>query len=119
MHIACALLICWCCEALPRWVRTAAAVYLALTMLATLGFGEHYVVDLVAALPYAMALAAICSRRAVAAAVGVVLTLAWMAALRFGTPLFQSGAFTWAATVGTIGTVVAWRWNAHRGRAVR
>ena len=88
-------------------------------MLATLGFGEHYAVDLVVALPYAMALAAICSRRAGAAAVGTVLTLAWMAALRFETPLFESGAFPWAATVGRIGTVVAWRRNAHRGRALR
>ena len=119
MHIACAVLIWWSCEALPRWVRWAAALYLALTVLATLGFGEHYVVDLVAALPYAMALVAICNRRAGAAAVGVALTLAWLAALRFATPLFESVAFTWAATLATIGTVVAWRWNAHRGRALR
>jgi hypothetical protein len=120
MHIACALLICWCCEALPRWVRISAAIYLALTALATLGFGEHYVVDLVAALPYAMALAAICSRRARAAGVGVGLTLAWLAALRFATPLFAaSPPFTWTATLGTVATVVAWRWNAHRGSALR
>ncbi len=119
MHIACAVLIWWCCEALPRWVRWTAAVYLALTALATLGFGEHYVVDLVAALPYAMALAAICNRRAGAAAIGVTLTLGWLAALRFATPLFASVAFTWAVTVGTVAIVVAWRWNAHRGRALR
>jgi hypothetical protein len=78
-------------------------------VLATLGFGEHYVVDLVAALPYAMALWAICRREWATAALAVALTLAWMAALRFGTPLFESGAFTWAATVGTIGTVAGWR----------
>jgi hypothetical protein len=119
MHIACALLIFWCCEALPRWVRASAALYLVFTVLATLGFGEHYVVDLVAALPYAMALAAISMQRWRAASAGVALTVAWMAALRFGTPLFASPAFTWAATIGTLGTVVAWRWNAHRGRAVR
>jgi hypothetical protein len=118
MHIACALLICWCCEALPRWVRISTAVYLAFTALATLGFGEHYVVDLVAALPYAMALAAICSRRIGAAAVGVALTVAWMLALRFATPLFASPVFTWAATLATLATVVAWRWNAHRGRVI-
>lgn len=104
MHLACALLIFWCCAALPRWVRAASAVYLALTVLATLGFGEHYAVDLVVAVPYALALAALCGRRRDwgMAAVGIALTLAWMAALRFATGWFGSAAFTWGLTVGTL-----------------
>jgi hypothetical protein len=68
-------------------------------------------VDLVAALPYAMALAAISTGRWRAAATGAALTVAWLAALRFATPLFASPYFTWAATLGTIATVSAWRWN--------
>jgi PAP2 superfamily len=128
MHIACALLISWCCAAMPRWVRAAAALYLALTVLATLGFGEHYVVDLVAAVPYALALAAICATdvgqalspanrgRKGAAALGVALTLAWMAALRYGTPLFHSATVTWGATLATLGAVAAWPFHAWRAR---
>ena len=119
MHLACALLIWWCCEALPRWVRAAAAVYLALTVVATLGFGEHYVVDLVAAAPYAMALAALCAKRWRAAALAAALTLAWVAALRFETAWFASAVFTWSATLATIATVVAWRFHANRRPVVR
>lgn len=102
MHLACALLIWWSCEALPRWVRASAAGYLVLTVLATLGFGEHYVVDLVVAVPYALALQAICLRRWPAAILGAGLTVAWMAALRFATPWFQSTGITWSFTVGTL-----------------
>jgi hypothetical protein len=107
MHLACALLILWACRPLGLWVRAAAALFLACTVLATIGFGEHYVVDLVAAVPYALALAAICAPRAAgcdvrAIFVGVGLTVAWMVALRFGTPLFHSVGFTWVASAGTI-----------------
>jgi len=102
MHLACALMIFWACRPLAAWVRAAAAVFLALTILATLGFGEHYVVDLVAAIPYAAALMGICSTRQAKAPVpALVLTLGWMAALRFGTPLFASHTFTWLASIAT------------------
>jgi hypothetical protein len=37
----------------PR-LRTAAVVFAALTMAATVGLGEHYIVDLVAAVPYTL-----------------------------------------------------------------
>jgi hypothetical protein len=107
MHLACALLIYWACSPLARWVRISAALFLTLTVLATLGFGEHYVVDLVAAVPYALALAASCvppqqKRNRAAIAAGVLLTFAWIFALRFGTPLFASTAFTWLASVWTV-----------------
>ncbi|HWD00365.1 MAG TPA: phosphatase PAP2 family protein, partial [Candidatus Sulfopaludibacter sp.] len=107
MHLACALLIFWCCRALSRWVRAAAALYLVLTILATIGFGEHYVVDLIAAVPYALALAAICAssgwrkhRRAVFT--GLASTIAWILLLRFATPLFHSAPFSWSISLGTI-----------------
>jgi hypothetical protein len=106
MHLACALLIYWACRDLPRWAKAAAGVYLVLTILATIGFGEHYVVDLVAAVPYALALQAICLPRPrpfprTAALFAVALTLAWVLSLRFATPLFHSVVFTWTATVAT------------------
>jgi hypothetical protein len=116
MHLACALLILWACRPLGKWVRAVAALYLALTILATIGFGEHYVVDLIAAVPYALALAAVCATngwrnnwRAIASGAGV--TLAWIVALRFGTFLFQSAAFTWLASTGTIGMCLFLRRN--------
>jgi hypothetical protein len=111
MHLACALMIFWACRPLARWVRLGAGLFLILTILATLGFGEHYVVDLVAAVPYALAVQAICARRDLAGSreyrraiwIGLGLTLWWMALLRFAVPMFQSYAFTWTAALATIG----------------
>jgi len=50
-HFAGALLICWFTR---HWAagRVASGVFLALTTLATLGLGEHYLIDLIAAVPY-------------------------------------------------------------------
>ena len=103
MHLACALMIFWACRPLTPWARAAAGVFLSLTILATLGFGEHYVVDLVAAVPYATALMGICStRQAKAPAAAIGLTLAWVAALRFATPVFASHTFMWLASIATV-----------------
>ena len=112
MHLACAIMIFWACRPLARGVRAAAAAFLALTILATIGFGEHYVVDLVAAVPYALALESICApadfpERRRAAIVGTALAVGWVLALRYATPLFASGVFTWLATVGTLAACLA------------
>ncbi len=115
MHLACALLIFWSCRPLGRVVRAAATLFLGFTILATIGFGEHYVVDLVAAVPYALALATLCApsgtRRDWSCFVlGTSLAAAWILALRFATPLFGSHVFTWMASAGTIAACcLAWR----------
>ncbi len=46
-----------------RLVRAGASMFLCLTILATLGSGEHYVVDLIAAVPFVVAVEALCARR--------------------------------------------------------
>ena len=105
MHLACALMIVWATRPLAAWVRAAAAAFLFLTILATLGFGEHYVVDLVAAVPYAFALEALCASgqpRVRDASLGISVAIAWVAILRFGTPLFSSHLFTWTASIATV-----------------
>jgi hypothetical protein len=116
MHLACALLILWTCRPLGKWVRGIAWWYLAMTILATIGFGEHYVVDLIAAVPYALALTAVCAtngwrKNLPAIASGAGLALAWILALRFGTFLFHSAVFTWLAGVGTVGMCLFFRRN--------
>jgi len=58
LHVGWALLVCWICTDMcrrSRW-RWLALVYLILTMLATLAGGEHYLVDLVGAFPFSLAL---------------------------------------------------------------
>lgn len=108
MHLACTLLIFWNSRRLSRWAYLASALYLGLTILATLGFGEHYVVDLVAGIPYALLLGAASApqtgivERKQALAVGLALTAAWILLLRFAPLIFQVPALAWAAAAATV-----------------
>jgi hypothetical protein len=110
MHLACALLIFWNSRRLPKWAYAASALYLALTALATVGLGEHYVIDLVPAVPYALMMQAACAPATLRSrrewkqtlALGAALTAVWMLAARFGTPLFHSIVFTWMASAATL-----------------
>jgi hypothetical protein len=51
LHATWALLICWAAREAAGWVRWLLGPWLALTLLATVGAGGHYLIDLVAALP--------------------------------------------------------------------
>lgn len=95
LHMAWVVLLYWNAKGLPRAVRVFLAVYLALTVVSTLGTGEHYFVDLVAGLPFAFAVQAVVapgmktsiSRRAIAASSGLALTLIWLLLVRFAVKL--------------------------------
>ena len=85
-------------------------MYMILTILACIGFGEHYTIDLVAAVPYALLLQAVCaspdlrsrSEWKESLVAGLVLTFAWIVVVRFGTPLFRSVSFAWAMSIVTL-----------------
>jgi hypothetical protein len=66
-----------------RW-RALAIVNFGLTVVATLGFGYHYLADLVAAFPFAYAVLGASRRDGRAAGVGAVLTVGFLVLLRFG-----------------------------------
>lgn len=74
----------------PLWARLTGAVLLAATLLATLGFGEHYAVDLIAALPLVLLVRGICAADLPACAKtrrhavlgGAVLLAFWVLAVR-------------------------------------
>ncbi len=53
LHAAWALLICWGAREAPSWMKALLIPWLVLTLIATLGIGGHYLIDLVAALPLA------------------------------------------------------------------
>jgi hypothetical protein len=55
VHFSTALLVCWFAR---HWAagRIASLAFLALTLTATLGTGQHYLVDLLLAIPYACAI---------------------------------------------------------------
>jgi hypothetical protein len=112
MHLACALLIFWNARRLAHSAYLASALYLGFTVMATLGFGEHYVVDLVAGVPYALFLGAACANKSSqntpeqrrAMVTGLALTLAWMLTLRFAPLVFRWPVLTWPAVAATIAT---------------
>jgi len=111
LHAGWAYLIFWYSRRLSLLERVAAGAILVFTLLATLGTGEHYFIDLVVAVPFTLMILAATNmivHRAVAPLrmplfIGLALTLAWFAALRFGLRVFWiSPAIPWAACLLTI-----------------
>jgi hypothetical protein len=120
LHMAWVLLVWWNSKGLSRWIRGIALAFVIFTVLATLGIGEHYFVDLVVAFPFALMVQSLClytlpfqnGCRRVAFLSGMFAALAWMAALSFATPLFWiSPVIPWAMVIATI---FASSWLAHR-----
>src|SRR5271154_5375975 len=86
------------------------------TVFATLGIGEHYFVDLVAAFPFALMIFAACAlnvpirnpRRMVALAAGLAMMAGWVVLLRWGLPVMwinpalPNMAIPWLLVAGTI-----------------
>jgi len=94
MHTTWALFVFWHARTFSRPIRWSAAAFLVLTLIATLGLGFHYVMDLVVALPFAVALhvaflpsAPLVPGRkfGIVAAAGFI-TLSWLVLLRYAVP---------------------------------
>ncbi len=111
LHMAWALLAWWNSKGLARWIRVIALAFVMFTVLATLGTGEHYFVDLVVAFPFALMVQALClyslpfkyGARRVALLFGAFASLAWMALVSFATPFFWiSPVIPWAMAMATI-----------------
>jgi hypothetical protein len=74
LHVTWAMLIAWH-AARTHWIGgLAGGAFLILTVVATLASGEHYVVDLVMAVPFAIAIAAMAARNRRLATIGFVIT---------------------------------------------
>jgi hypothetical protein len=93
LHFAAALLVWWNLRRLGRFPRLIAGFFLVGTFLATLGTGEHYLVDLIMTVPFSLALQAglmatdvdSAGRRWATVGFGSLLTVAWLGALRSAT----------------------------------
>jgi len=106
LHVAWVLLLWWSCRPFARWARVASVLYLLVTIIATMGIGEHYLVDLIAAIPFALMVEALCLSSAAHRArvlsffAGLVLTLAWLGLVRLGTPLvLKSWLVPWTLAI--------------------
>jgi hypothetical protein len=126
VHIAMALLILWNSRDGPRVWRWVSGVLLAVTALATLGFGEHYVVDLLVAVPFALlaqgvaasALPPANAMRITSIGTGALLVLAWIGYLRLPSPpLYGHGALAWSLLLASAIVAVWLEWRLHRALA--
>ena len=112
MHMTWALLVWWSAGELTPLARVIASGFAMLTFLATLGYGEHYLVDLIVAVPFALLIEAICAlpreRKAAlgAGVVGLGLMLGWLFMLRTTAVAHVPAWASWAMVVGTIATTV-------------
>jgi hypothetical protein len=111
LHLAGALAIWWNSRLWPRWGRLLAALFLWATIFSTMALGEHYLVDLVVALPFTLIFQAAWtvsvpfaqSVRQTSLVVGPLLTVGWMGALRFGLRLFLiSPVISWSLILLTL-----------------
>jgi len=110
LHMTWALLIAFNCRQF-RYLRWAAYAYAVANLFGTIGTGEHYLIDLVVAFPFAVAMQALCTHskpvkspeRLVPLMGGIVLTLTWLIVLRYGTRIFflWTPLVPWASIVAT------------------
>ena len=119
LHVAWTFLLLWNLRTRPI-LAPLAAIFLLLTGLATLGFGEHYLADLIVAIPLALTMQAafLKSRdafRTAALASGSALTLAWLIAFRTGAALsFPSGGPLWVMVAATIWLPLRLVWQSEK-----
>ena len=118
LHFAWGVLLARSTVGARRSLRIAAISFAAMTAVATIGSGEHYVLDLVAAAPFIVALEAATARRSVslrrrapAIVLGILLYGMWMAII-YKTPstlpvLESYPAIIWLLSATTIGVSVA------------
>jgi hypothetical protein len=115
LHMTWALLGLWYSRGAAWWVRLVAIVFLVFTVLSTLGTGEHYLVDLVVAFPFALMVYGIFALstpwldpwRLRAILFGGAGTFLWLALLRFVSRFFWvSPLIPWTLIVLTISATV-------------
>ena len=120
LHTAWVLMLSWWTYRQRRWVRVAAGLFLFLTLLATLGLGEHYLIDLIVAVPVALASCAVITPLLpgnripwVALGVGLGLSIFWF--VLFRSPMLSIASrpqIVWPLSVATLSLsllVAPWR----------
>ena len=111
LHMAWVLLAWWYSRGLSWLERLIVLTFLVFTAFATLGTGEHWFVDLIVAFPFALFVQAIAayslswkdSRRAAAFLFGLLCTLGWLIALRYGARFFWTSVLVpWTLAAATV-----------------
>jgi hypothetical protein len=115
LHMAWMLLAWWYSRGLSWLERLIVFIFLAFTAFATLGTGEHWLVDLIVAFPFALMIEGACaysvplkkSPRLRAICFGLLATLGWLILLRYAPKFFWiSPVLPWGIAAATIATTV-------------
>jgi hypothetical protein len=109
LHMAWALLLWINAAHLPRAFRALSLIYVFLTVIVVLGLGEHYIVDLVVAIPFAVLVQAVGSRMTLSpparwgsAIASALLVALWLILLRFGSAIWvMSPLVPWACLIAS------------------
>lgn len=115
LHMAWALLIFYSMYRFRGWLRWLSVGFVAITVLATLGLGEHYLIDLVVAFPFTLAILGLvvpdvswrstCRTRAIL--YGSILTALWLVMLRYEPKFFwMSPLLPWSMIAATLMTSI-------------
>lgn len=110
LHMGWAILLYWNSKGFPRALRIALFLFLILTVVATLGGGQHYLIDLIVSLPFVLAVQSASSLTApnrakplTALFCGLCATFAWLAIIRFGWALVMiSRIIPWTLILITV-----------------
>lgn len=122
LHMGWAILLYWNSKGFPRALRVALFLFLILTVVATLGGGQHYFIDLVVSLPFVLAVQSAASlagpnkrRHIVALLLGLGATFGWLLIVRFGLALAMiSPAIPWSLILITLaGTIWLRSWSSN------
>lgn len=128
LHLAWMLLVWWYSRELSLWERLVAFIFLAFTVLSTMGSGEHYFIDLVVAFPYSLMMMGLCAsalrladrRRLTALGAGLLITLGWLLLLRYALHLFwRTPLVPWALCAGTVALSVFYEKQLHRAACMQ
>jgi len=115
LHMTWVLLAWWYSRGLSFLERSLAMAFVVFTAFATMGTGEHYSIDLVVAFPFAVFLQGLCAlslrwndrMRIIATLYGLLMTLAWIGALRFALRIFWvNPVLPWACCIVTIASAI-------------
>ena len=110
IHMVGAILVFCGTSRLGRGWRIAAAVNVALTVLVTMGTGEHYAVDLIAAVPTAVAACALADQAAGwrhRFTIGLLCLSFWIVLLRLGAAwLIDTPGLTWLSATVVVGAAL-------------
>ncbi len=112
LHLSWTLLLFWNSRRWAFWMRAIFAALVGLTVIATLGLGEHYVADLVVAVPFTLAVHAAFEGCLFESATSALIAALWLLLLKSGTLIdVPNQSLNWILLAATVGGCFLMEWR--------